>query len=111
MSSPMPDVIARYFAAQSSRDTDSLIALFRPDAVVFDENQTWRGTSEIRAWRDGVATAFQYTTEVLGLQSERDGDHIARVRLEGNFPGGIVELKYHFVVELGQIQRLEIGPD
>src|SRR5713101_2101209 len=111
MSSPSPDVIARYFAAQSARDTDSLIALFRPDAIVFDENQTWRGTSEIRAWRDDVATVFQYTTEVLGLKSVRDGEYVARVRLEGNFPGGIVELKYHFVVELGQIQRLEIVPN
>ena len=84
--------------------------LFNQDGVVFDEGQTWRGTSGIRAWPDSVATAFQYTTEVLGLQTAGDGNYVAHVRLEGNFPGGIVELRYHLITDGGQIRRLEITP-
>ena len=50
-----PDVITRYFAAQAARDFDTLVTLFADDAVVIDDGQTSRGTTEIRAWRENVA--------------------------------------------------------
>jgi uncharacterized protein (TIGR02246 family) len=104
------DIISRYFAAQIKRDTDALVALFTDGAVVVDEGQTRRGTNEIRAWRDEVATTYQYTTEVLDVQPVGDGDYLARVRLEGNFPGGIVELRHRFTIDGDRISRLEIAP-
>ena len=51
MKASTPDVITRYFAAQSARDWDTLIALFADDAVVIDEGRTMRGIREIRSWR------------------------------------------------------------
>jgi uncharacterized protein (TIGR02246 family) len=109
MSDSAPDVIDRYFAALNSRDRDGLLALFTPDVVVVDEGETWRGTREIRTWVEKVAFRFQYTAGVLGVETAGDDKYVARVRLEGNFPGGTVELRVRFDLDGGQIRRLEIG--
>ena len=109
MSGSAPDVINRYFAALNSRDAEGLLALFTTDAVVVDEGQTWRGTNEIRTWCDNVAFKFQYIAEVLGVETAGDGDYVARTRLEGNFPGGSVELRVRFDLDGDQIRRLEIA--
>ena len=107
MSRSVPEAVDRYFAALNNRDAEGLLALFTPDAVVVDEGETWRGTSEIRTWVDKVAFRFQYTAGVLGVDTVADGNYVARVRLEGNFPGGIVELNVSFDVEGDKIRRLE----
>ena len=88
-----PDVITRYFAAQSARDFDTLLTLFADDATVIDEGQTRRGANEIRAWRENVASVYQYSTELTSLEAVDEGMYIARVHLEGNFPGGTVDLR------------------
>jgi uncharacterized protein (TIGR02246 family) len=110
MSTTVPELITRYFEADARRDTDALVALFADDAVVVDEGRTWRGTSEIRAWRDGVASAYQYTTEVLGVDAAGGENYVARAHLEGNFPGGTVDLQHRFTVDGDRIHRLEIAP-
>lgn len=102
------DVIQRYFAAQSARDFDTMVNLFTDDGVVNDEGKTWRGRSGIREWRDKAASAYQYTTQVLEVHGVDEGEYSALVRLEGNFPGGIVELEYHFALAGGKIKSLEI---
>jgi hypothetical protein len=107
MSDSAPDVVNRYFETLNSTDRDGLVALFTPGAVVIDEGQTWRGASEIRSWVDKVAFKFQYTAEVLGLETASDDNYVAHVRLEGNFPGGVVELNVRFDVDGNQIRRLE----
>ena len=105
-----PAVITRYFAAQAARDFDTLVTLFADDAIVIDEGKTRRGTKEIRAWRENVASVYEYTTELVGVEAAGEGKYVARVRLEGNFPGGTVDLRYHFTVDGEQIRRLEIAP-
>ena len=42
--------------------------LFAADAIVIDEGQTRRGTAEIRAWRENVASVYRYTTELVGVE-------------------------------------------
>lgn len=110
MPTTTPEVITRYFAAHAARDTDALVTLFTDDAVVLDEGKTWRGATEIRTWRDGAASAYQYTTEVLGVEAAGGSDYVARVHLEGNFPGGAVDLRHHFTIDRDRIRRLEIAP-
>jgi uncharacterized protein (TIGR02246 family) len=105
-----PDVITRYFAAQAARDFDTLVTLFADDASVVDEGKTRRGTQEIRAWRENVASAYEYTTELVGVEAAGEGEYVARVHLEGNFPGATVDLHYRFTVEGDSIGRLEIAP-
>ena len=110
MPTTIPAPISRYFAADATRDTDALIALFAVDAVVIDEDKTWRGASEIRAWRNGPASAFQYTSEVLDVATVSPTQYVARVHIEGNFPGGTVDLHHRFTLDGAQISRLEIAP-
>jgi len=37
------------------------------------------------------------------------GKFVARVHLEGNFPGGTVDLTYRFTIDSHAIRELEIG--
>jgi hypothetical protein len=103
-----PDVIVRYFKAQSERDFDTLVGLFLKDGVVIDEGKTWSGADGIRQWREQAASVYQYTTELLSVNPVDEGEYTAKARLEGNFPGGRVELDYRFTLDGDRIRRLEI---
>jgi ketosteroid isomerase-like protein len=107
---PIPTVIGSYFEAAEKHDTDAVVALFAPDAIVEDEDHSWSGSAGIREWRDGTATKYEYTTEVLGIEPTGDKQYVAQVHLEGNFPGGKVDLKYRFTVADDRIARLHIAP-
>src|SRR5215471_13948078 len=72
----IPDVITRYFAAQSARDLDAIVGLFADDGVLIDEGQIRRGTEQIRDWRDNVAAVCEYTTEVRGVDRVAEGQYV-----------------------------------
>jgi uncharacterized protein (TIGR02246 family) len=106
----VPAVVDRYFEADAIRDIDSITALFTPDAVVVDEGETRRGTAEIEQWQRGAASKYEYTTSILG--TETTGPSTTRItgRLDGNFPGGTVDLNWDFTVDGELISRLVIAP-
>jgi uncharacterized protein (TIGR02246 family) len=110
MSTSIPGVIAYYFIAQAGGDFDTIVSLFDDDAVLIDAGQTRHGIAQIREWRDTIATAYQYTTDVREVQLAADGTYVARVHLEGNFPGNHVDLHYRFTIDADRITRLEIAP-
>lgn len=114
MTTSLSPVISSYFTAAAEGDVDALVTCFTDDAVVADEDRTWRGRAEIRSWRETVATAYKYTLDVLG--SEPAGEsaglerHDVRTHLEGNFPGGTVDLTYRFGLRDGRIASLDVAP-
>jgi ketosteroid isomerase-like protein len=114
MTNPLPPIISRYFTAADDGDTDALIGCFTPDAVVTDEGASRQGHAEIRQWREDVATAYEYTLEILGTEpaGEQGGLqwHDVLTHLEGSFPGGTVDLTYRFGLLDGRIAELRIGP-
>ncbi|MEV4631436.1 nuclear transport factor 2 family protein [Micromonospora sp. NPDC049523] len=110
MSVPVPGVVARYFEATDSGEKDVLVACFTEDAVVVDEGRTRRGRAEIRQWRDEVATAYEYTVEILGAEPAGADEYLVTTRLEGNFPGNVVDLRFRFGLRDDLIDRLEIAP-
>ncbi len=114
MPNSLPPIISEYFAAAERGDVDALIACFADDAIVLDEDKEWHGHAGIRQWRTEVATAFEYTVEVRRTAGRGliDGDegHDVYTHLEGNFPGGTVDLTNHFGLRAGRIARLEIVP-
>ena len=69
----------------------------------------------IREWRERVANAYEYTVEVRGAAARGQVDGVERhdvyTHLEGNFPGGTVDLTNRFGLRDGRIARLEIVPD
>jgi len=110
----LPPVICAYLAASDRGDAEAVVRCFARDAVVADEGRQWRGTAAIRRWRATVATAFQYTVQVTGAEAlsaaDGAGRHDVHVHLEGNFPGGEVDLTDRFALAAGRIARLEIVP-
>ena len=108
VSDPSPDVIDRYFDADDRRDVDDVVALFTDDAEVVDEGQTWRGKDRLRGWREGPASKYQYTTTILDTTQVGPDEYVLSGRLEGNFPGGTVDLNWHFNLAGGRIKRLRI---
>ena len=110
----LPAVISDYLTASERSDIGAIIACFAPDGLVVDEDRTFRGAAEIRQWRESVATAYEYTVELTGAKTLGEADGVGRydvyTHLEGNFPGGTVDLTDHFAVRGGRIVRLEIVP-
>ena len=111
MSRSTPDVVNNYFALDAGHDPDGLVALFADDAVVVDEGQTMEGHDAIRDWRvEGSAAKYSYTTEVSRIEEVEPDRWVATVRLTGNFPGGIADVRYTFRLSDGRITRLVIAP-
>jgi hypothetical protein len=113
-SGSLPPVVSNYLAASDRDDIDAIIACFTEDAVVLDEDRHWRGAAAIRQWRENVATAYEYTVAIIGSQAlgELDGGQRREVytHLEGNFPGGQVDLTNRFTLRGDLIGGLDIVP-
>ena len=106
----VPAVITGYFEADARRDIDAIVSLFTADAIVVDEGETRHGPGEIRAWQEGPASLYQYTTEILGTYSTGPDRHVVTGRLDGNFPGGTATLKWDFTLAADRISHLHIAP-
>jgi ketosteroid isomerase-like protein len=106
----LPSAIRSFLTAHAARDADTAVRAFTPDAVVTDEGHTFRGTGEILEFLRHSGSEFSYTTELIAAQRV-DGEHWVVVnRLEGNFPGGVVDLAYRFTLAADRICELVIAP-
>jgi ketosteroid isomerase-like protein len=106
----IPVTIERYFESGSRRDVEAILALFREDAVVIDDGRTWHGSADIRAWQLGPASQYEYTVTLSGIEATGAENYLVSCRLDGNFPGGTVELRFRFILFEDLIERLEIAP-
>jgi len=79
-----------------------------------DEDQEWRGTAAIRDGAPPSPRPTRTRVQVTGAKTldETDGAerHDVQIHLEGNFPGGEVDLTDRFALRAGRIARLEIVP-
>ena len=105
----IPDVISRYYAAAAAQDhLDTLIGCFTADAHVLDEGHDYHGVAEVRTWRESLASQFTYTTEIIGAEQLGDSEYVVSTHLEGDFPGGVVDLDQRFTLAGGLISDLSI---
>lgn len=104
----LPEPIAAYFDADKRGGT-AVVRCFTNQAVVRDEGQTHTGLAAIAAWKTAASAKYTYAIEPLRLE-RKDGRHIVRCRVSGNFPGNAVELQFAFELERGKIASLEITP-
>ena len=106
----LPEVITTYLAAHHARDLEPAIACYTEDAVTVDEGHTYRGKQEIRDWLASAAAGYTYSTELVAAQ-RIDGDrYVAVHHLEGDFPGGTVDLRFQFTLRDNRIAELVIEP-
>ncbi|MBB2946489.1 hypothetical protein FB565_006257 [Actinoplanes lutulentus] len=106
----LPATITTYLPAQDSQDSNTAIGAFAADAVVIDDGHTYRGRDEILAWLNKSSGEYSYTTEFAGATGDGGSGWDVVQHLEGNFPGGSVDLHYRFTLEGDAITRLVIEP-
>ena len=106
----LPAIIPTYLTAHRNDDVDTAISTFADDATVTDEGKTHRGRAEIRDWLATVAKEFTYTIELTGTRRIDDDHWVVTHHLEGDFPGGVVDLNHDFTLHNGKIQHLTIAP-
>ena len=99
----------RYQDAHDQRDTDGALDTFTPGAIVADDGQTYRGRVEIRDWLSRASVRFTYTRTLIDTAEVDNNTWLVTNRLEGDFPGGLVDLRYRFVISEGRIAELSIA--
>jgi hypothetical protein len=105
----LPAPVRRFLAAHAARDTGTALALLRPDAVVVDDGRTYRGTEEVLGFLRRAGSEFSYTSELVAARRVDDTGWVAVHHLEGDFPGGQVDLEYRFVLDGDLIAQLVIA--
>jgi hypothetical protein len=106
----LPEVVRRYQDAHDHHDTDRALAAFARDARVVDEDREFRGAGEIRNWLDTAGRQFTYTRTLVGAEVIDTHTWLLVNHLEGDFPGGVADLQYRFVVSHDLIVELVIAP-
>jgi hypothetical protein len=106
----VPEVISRYQAAHDRRDTAAALSAFAPEARVVDEDREYRGADEIGDWLAHAASEYTFTRSFVRAEATGAGTWLVVNHLEGDFPGGVVDLRYQFVVVGDLITELVIAP-
>jgi hypothetical protein len=105
-----PEIVGAYQDAHDRRDTEAALATFADNARVTDDGRDYRGRDEIRDWLSRASVEFTYTRTLLDATRAAPNTWLVTNHLEGNFPGGVVDLQYRFVVADGLIRQLDIAP-
>jgi hypothetical protein len=106
----LPAVVQRYQDAHDRRDTDVALSAFAPDARVLDDGHEYRGSDEIRKWLSTAASEYEFTRTLVSAEAIDAETWIVVNHLEGNFPGGVVDLRYQFDLSGDVISALVIAP-
>lgn len=106
MSPNLPKPIAAYFAADAAGSAQ-IAQCFTENAIVIDEQKTYKGRDAIHQWKTGSSKKYTYTSEPFASE-EKDGKTVITSRITGNFPGSPVDLRYFFGLEGDKIASLEI---
>jgi hypothetical protein len=106
----LPDAVTKYQDAHDRGDVEGALAAFTSTATVKDDGHEYHGRDEIRDWLARASTEFTYTRTLTGADATDDDAWLVTNHLEGNFPGGVVDLRYRFVLADGLIVELEIAP-
>ncbi len=106
----LPRAIRAYFAAQAADDAEAALRTFTADAVVVDQDESFRGTPEILRFLRDAGADFSYTTELVDARRVDEAHWVATHRLEGDFPGGVAVLDYRFTMSGDLVAELVIAP-
>jgi hypothetical protein len=107
----LPELATRYLEARDRRDVDTALSAFDPDATVIDDGHTYRGVDEIRTWIETAGTEYTFTRTLVGVTAVDERTWEAVNHLAGDFPGGVVDLRYRFTLtDDDRITELVIEP-
>ena len=107
----LPSAVRTFVTAHQAHDRETELSCFAEDATVTDEGRTYTGLAQLRAWLGKAASEYTYTTEVTGASRTDEDRYDVVHHLEGDFPGGVVDLHFRFVLDsAGRIASLVIAP-
>jgi hypothetical protein len=106
----VPQAISMYQAAHDRRDVSSALAQFAVDASVVDDGRTYDGIIGVESFLRNAGSEYTYTRTVIAAEETSPDCWRVTNHLEGNFPGGHVDLSYEFQLVDGLIARLIIAP-
>ncbi|MFF3446765.1 nuclear transport factor 2 family protein [Streptomyces sp. NPDC002667] len=104
----LPEVITRYLTAHNARDAATAVTLLTDDATVLDDGKSYQGAIAIEQWLNRATSEFTYTTRLTNAQEIDTSHYIATHHLEGDFPGGTIDLRFQFTLRDGLIEHLAI---
>jgi hypothetical protein len=107
MNTKLPPVIAAFFQAHNTGQTDNFNQLFTADALVTDEAHEYQGAA-IKAWIDVAIAKYKPVADVTDL-TEVGEQTIATAQVSGNFPGSPAQIRYKFTLRNEKIAALAIG--
>jgi hypothetical protein len=113
MAMHLPHAIMRFLREadpQHKANAHDLLAAFTPDATVIDNEKIYTGHEEIHRWREAESTQYTYAVMATHVEKFDDTRYVVTNRLEGDFPGGVVDVIYRFTLADGLVTRLEIAP-
>lgn len=106
----VPNAIRQYQAAHDSRDVATALAQFTLSASIIDDGKKYEGTDGVERFLRLAGSEYTYSRTLIAAEEVSSDCWRVTNRLEGNFPGGIVDLSYQFLLEDGLISRLMIAP-
>lgn len=105
----LPPAIREYLAAHEARDADTALRAFTPTALVVDNGTTYRGSEELRGFLSKAGAQFTYISTLVAAEHSDQVHWVVTKRLEGDFPGGVVVLRYSFTLDRDLISELVIA--
>lgn len=105
----LPTTVREFLAASIVHDADKASAFLTEDAVVVDQDETFRGREAVHAFLRDAGSEFEYTTRQVGARRVDDAHWVVTLRLEGTFPGGVADLDYRFTLRDNVITELVIA--
>lgn len=105
-----PQAITMYQAAHDCRDVATALAQFAVDSKVVDDGHTYEGIHGVESFLRNAGSEYTYTRTLVSAEEVTPDCWRVTNHLEGNFPGGQVDLSYEFHLIGGLIARLVIAP-
>ncbi|MGU3437514.1 nuclear transport factor 2 family protein [Actinomycetes bacterium M1A6_2h] len=107
----LPNRVKTFMTAIDTRKDDEAIDTLTADAEVTDDGHHYSGREEIKGWLAAAVSGsgFTYTSTFTGAAATETGVDVG-LHLEGNFPGGVVDLHYRFTMDGALISRVVIEP-
>jgi hypothetical protein len=106
----LPESITRYLAGRDAKDVSAATSAFAPHATVTDDGHLYEGAEAISRWLGRTDTEYTYVTTLTGAERDASDRYTVHQHLEGDFPGGEVDLRCRFVLAHGLISELGIAP-
>ncbi len=106
----LPQAIAAYQAAHDRGDISAALEQFTHDATVVDDGHSYDGIAAVESFLRTAASEYTFTRTLVSAEEIAHDHWSVTNHLEGDFPGGQVDLNYEFRLDDGLIRQLTIAP-